>query len=131
MEGIRHHGLVSESGTRGLRRLEVVRNRKVVVDQTQVQRMLNECVNHLSHSRSENHQVFFISRTGGSMSKKMVTPQEKAQCIEWFIEMRSDTQTQHNFRTKYGRNLLSQTGIRDVYNRFKETGSCQKQKGSG
>ena len=47
MEGIRHCGLVSESGTRGLRR-EVVRNRKVPVDQAQVQRTLNNCVNHFN-----------------------------------------------------------------------------------
>ena len=31
MEGIHHRGLLSESGTRGLRRLQVVRNRKVPV----------------------------------------------------------------------------------------------------
>ena len=48
MEGIYHRGLISESGTRGLRRLEVVRNRKVQVDQAQVQQTLNECVNHFN-----------------------------------------------------------------------------------
>ena len=44
MEGIHHRGQVSESVTRGLRRLEVVRNRKVPVAQAQVQHILNECV---------------------------------------------------------------------------------------
>ena len=60
MEGICHRRLVSESGKRvrsesqrlvsesGLRRLEVVRNRKVPVDQAQVQWTLNECVNHFN-----------------------------------------------------------------------------------
>src|SRR5207253_7428627 len=32
----------------------------------------------------------------------MATPQQKAQCVAWFIETKSDTQTQRNFRTKYG-----------------------------
>ena len=35
--------------------------------------------------------------------KKMAAPQEKAQCVSWFIEIKSDLQTQRNFRTKYGR----------------------------
>ena len=48
MKGIRYCGLVSENGTRGLRRLEVVRTRKVPIDQAQVQLTLNECVNHFN-----------------------------------------------------------------------------------
>ena len=48
MEGICHQELVSESSARGLRRLEVVRNRKVLVDQAQVQQTLNKCVNHFN-----------------------------------------------------------------------------------
>ena len=40
--------VVSESGTRGLRRWEVIRNRKVPVDQPQVQQMLNEYMNHFN-----------------------------------------------------------------------------------
>ena len=48
MEEICHRRLVSESSTRCLIRLEVVRNRKVPIDQAQVQQMLNECVNHLN-----------------------------------------------------------------------------------
>ena len=39
---------MSESGTRGLRRLEVVRNKKVPVDQAQVQQTLDECGNHFN-----------------------------------------------------------------------------------
>ena len=34
---------------------------------------------------------------------KMTTPQEKAQCVFWFIETKSDVQTQRNYRSKYGR----------------------------
>ena len=48
VEVIRHRGLVSESGTRGLERLKVVRKRKVPVDQAQVQQTLNEYVNHFN-----------------------------------------------------------------------------------
>ena len=40
-------------------------------------------------------------------SYKMTTPQEKAQCASWFIETKSDVQTQRNYRSKYGRDLLS------------------------
>ena len=34
---------------------------------------------------------------------KMTTPQEKAQCVSWFIETKSDVQTQRNYRSKHGR----------------------------
>ena len=61
----------------------------------------------------------------------MATPQEKAQCVEWFIETRSDTQVQRNFRTRYGRNPPLRTSIREWYKRFMETGSWQKQKSTG
>ena len=29
---------------------------------------------------------------------KMTTPQEKAQCVSWFIETKSNVQTQQNYR---------------------------------
>uniref|UniRef100_UPI0035901D9E thioredoxin domain-containing protein 17 isoform X4 n=1 Tax=Myxine glutinosa TaxID=7769 RepID=UPI0035901D9E len=61
----------------------------------------------------------------------MATPQEKFQCVEWFIETRSDTQVQRNFRTRYGRKPPSRTSIREWHKKFKETGSCQKQKSTG
>ena len=32
----------------------------------------------------------------------MVTLQEKTQCVSWFIETKSDVQTQQTYRTKYG-----------------------------
>ena len=31
---------------------------------------------------------------------KMTTSQEKAQCVSWFIETKSDVQTQRNYRSK-------------------------------
>ena len=34
---------------------------------------------------------------------KMTTPQEKEQCVSWFIETKSDVQTQQNYSSKYGR----------------------------
>ena len=30
---------------------------------------------------------------------KMTTPQEKAQCVSWFMETKSDVQTQRNYRS--------------------------------
>ena len=48
MEGIRHRSLVSESGARGLRRLDVFRNRKVPVDQARVQQTSIEFVNNFN-----------------------------------------------------------------------------------
>ena len=30
---------------------------------------------------------------------KMTTPQKKAQCASWFIEIKSDVQTQRNYRS--------------------------------
>ena len=33
----------------------------------------------------------------------MATPQEKAQGVFWFIETKSDDQTQRKYRIKYGR----------------------------
>ena len=31
----------------------------------------------------------------------MTTPQEKAQCVSWFIKTKSDIQAQRNFIAKY------------------------------
>jgi len=44
---------------------------------------------------------------------KMTTAQEKAQCVSWFIETKSDVQTQRNYRSKYGRDPPSRPSIRD------------------
>ncbi|MCQ7131119.1 DUF4817 domain-containing protein [Salmonella enterica] len=61
----------------------------------------------------------------------MATPQEKAQCVSWLIETKSDTQVQRNFRTKYGREPPSRPTIRAWHKKFMETGSVLQQKGSG
>ena len=53
----------------------------------------------------------------------MVTPQEKAQCVSWFIETKSDVQTQRRYRTKYGKNPPSRSPIRRWHKKFMETGS--------
>ena len=53
---------------------------------------------------------------------KMTTPQEKAQCVSWFIETKSDVQTQRNYRSKYGRDPLSRPSIRLWHKKFMETG---------
>ena len=53
----------------------------------------------------------------------MVTSQEKAQCVSWFIETKSDVQTQRRYRTKYGKNPPSRSSIRRWLKKFMETGS--------
>ena len=53
----------------------------------------------------------------------MVTPQEKAQCVSWFTETKSDVQTQRRYRTKYGKDPPSRSSIRRWYKKFIETGS--------
>ena len=54
---------------------------------------------------------------------KMTTPQEKAQCVSWFIETKSDVQTQRNYRSKYGRDPPSRPSIRLWHKKFMETGT--------
>ena len=53
----------------------------------------------------------------------MVTPQEKAQCVSWFIETKSDVQTQRRYRTKYGKDQPPRSSIRRWHKKFVETGS--------
>ena len=53
----------------------------------------------------------------------MATPQEKAQRVSWFIETKSDVQTQRKYRTKYGRDPPSGTSIHRWHKKFVETGS--------
>jgi hypothetical protein len=33
----------------------------------------------------------------------MAYPQDKAQCVSWFIETKSDVQAKRNYKNKYGR----------------------------
>ena len=53
----------------------------------------------------------------------MATPQEKTQCISWFIETKSNVQTQRKYSTKYGRDPLSRPSIYRWHKKFVETGS--------
>ena len=80
---------------------------------------------------TETHKVFFSFRFAGLLQKEKVTAQEKAQCVEWSIETRSNMQVQRNFRARYGRNPPLRTRFREWYKRFKEIGSCHKQKNTG
>ena len=41
----------------------------------------------------------------------MVTPQEKAQCVSWFIETKLDVQTQQRYGTKNGKDPPSRSSI--------------------
>ena len=52
----------------------------------------------------------------------MTTPQEKVQFVSWFIETKSDVQTQQNYRSKYGRDPPSHPSIRLWHKKFMETG---------
>ena len=61
----------------------------------------------------------------------MTTPQEKAQCVSWFIETKSDVQTQRNYRSKYGKDPPSCPSIRLWQKKFMETGRCLIQGGVG
>ena len=53
----------------------------------------------------------------------MVTPQEKAQCVSWFIETKSNVQTQQRYRTKNEKDPPSRSSIRRWHKKFMETGS--------
>ena len=55
--------------------------------------------------------------------KKMAAPQEKAQCVSWFIETKSSLQTRRNFRTKYETDPSSFPSIRAWHKKFMETGT--------
>ena len=62
---------------------------------------------------------------------KMITPQEKAQCVCWFIETKSDVQTQRNYRSKYERDPPSRSSIRLWHKKFMETGTVFNTRRSG
>ena len=62
---------------------------------------------------------------------KMSNPQEKAQCVSWFIETKSDIQAQRNFGRKYGRKPPARPAIRAWHKKFMETGCVLQRKGPG
>ena len=61
----------------------------------------------------------------------MTTPQEKAQCVSWFIETKSDVQNQRNYRSKYGRDPPLRLSIRLWRKKFMETGTVFDTRRSG
>lgn len=56
---------------------------------------------------------------------------EKAQCVEWYIQSKSDIAVQRTFRRRYGRRPPSRNSIRAWYDKFMLTGSLQHLKGNG
>ena len=62
---------------------------------------------------------------------KMTPAQEKVQCVSWFIETKSDVQTQRNYKSKYGRDPPSRPSIRLWHKKFMETGSVFDARRSG
>ena len=61
----------------------------------------------------------------------MSTPQQKAQCVSWFRETKSDIQAQRNFRRKYGRKPPARPTIRAWHKKCMEIGSVLQRKGAG
>ena len=57
--------------------------------------------------------------------------QKKAQCVSWFVETKSDVQTQRNYRSKYGGDPLSHPSIRLWHKKFMETGTVFDTRRSG
>ena len=60
-----------------------------------------------------------------------MTTQEKMQCVSWFIETKSDVQTQQNYRSKYGKDPLSCPLICLWNKKFMETGTVFDTRRSG
>ena len=53
---------------------------------------------------------------------KMPTPQEKAQCVSWFIETKSNVKTQRNYRDKCRKDPPSRPSICAWQKKFMTTG---------
>jgi transposase len=62
---------------------------------------------------------------------KMATVREKAICVLWFFETKSDIKTQRRYRTQYGKDPPSDNAIRRWLKQFQETGSVQHRKRAG
>jgi len=76
--------------------------------------------------------VQFVDQSFVITSKtKMVTDQEKAKCVSWFMETKSLTQVCRNFRTVYNRHPPSRSNILQWVNKFFNTGSVKKSKRPG
>ena len=61
----------------------------------------------------------------------MTTPQEKAQCVSWFIKTKSDVQTQRNFIVKYVKRPPARQLIRNWHKQFVGTGTLPLKPRSG
>ena len=61
----------------------------------------------------------------------MTTAQEKAQCVSWFIETKSDIQTQRNYTIKYAKQAPARQSIRNWHKQFMETGTVLHKPRSG
>ena len=53
----------------------------------------------------------------------MTAPQEKAQCVSWFIKTKSDIQAQRNFIVKYVKRAPTRQSIRNWHKQFVGTGT--------
>ena len=62
---------------------------------------------------------------------KMTTPQEKAQCGSWYIEIKSDIQRQRNYTTKYAKQAAARQSIRNWNEQFLRTGTLLRKPRSG
>ena len=61
----------------------------------------------------------------------MITPQEKAQCVSWFIKTKSDIQAQRNFIAKYVKRAPAGKSIRNWHKQFVGTGTLLLKPRSG
>ena len=60
-----------------------------------------------------------------------MTTQEKAQCVSWFIEMKSDIQTQRNYATKCAKRVLARQSICNWHKQFMEMETLPHKPSSG
>lgn len=61
----------------------------------------------------------------------MATLQEKMQCGLWFVETKLDTQTQQNYRTKYGKYTPRHLSISTWHKKFMKMGTVVDKEKSG
>ena len=61
----------------------------------------------------------------------MTTPQEKAQCVSWFIKTKSDIQAQRNFLAKYVKRAPARQSIRNWQKQFVVTATLLLEPRSG
>jgi hypothetical protein len=58
----------------------------------------------------------------------MATVQQKALCVLWFFETKSVIETQHSYRTRYGKDPPSDNALRRWLKQYQETGSVLRRK---